>query len=189
MIDTGLIDDAINNKRIHVFKNPFPNMPEWDKFLSVLHKYIAKDLIDHPDETSLDTNNLNQPYLSFKLRVRFWSRLTFQLYDKTEPLEDAINELLPVLEWAKEHYPTRLANTFSLISLMANRGQVGLKHSDDVDQFQWNCIGTSMWRTGEDLEVETFIEPGDFIFIPKGIPHEIETLTPRAVINLVLINE
>ena len=189
ILDLNLIQEAIENKKIHIFKNPFPDIPEWKTFLSILGKYTAKDLLDYPDKGLLDTKNMDEAYLSFKLRTRFWSRLTFQLYDPKDDLENDIPELIPVLNWARSIYSSRLANSFSLISLVANRGQVGLKHSDYIDQFQWNCIGESIWRTGDNLENEDLINPGDFIFIPKNIQHEIETIKPRAVINLVLHNE
>lgn len=190
LIDMNLIDEAIKNKKIHIFKNPFPDLPGWDDFLPVLSKYIAKDIEQYPDKSYLSTQNLNEPYLSFELRCRFWSRLTFQMFDPQDVLENDIKQLQPVIDWAKHNYGSRFSNSFALISLMANRGHVGLKHSDTVDQFQWQCQGKSVWRTGENLENEAIIEPGDFIFIPKGIDHEIETLVaPRAVINLVLLNE
>ena len=189
MLDQTLIEEAIRDRKIHVFRNALPDTPKWEQILAIIAKYVARDIEEFPDESHLSTSNLGQAYLSFQLRCRFWSRLTYQLYDPKDPLEADIKELLPILDWAHEVYGDRVANTFALVSLMANRGQVGLKHSDDVDQFQWNCKGTSLWRTGDDLEVETYIEPGDFIFIPKGINHEIETLTPRFVINLVINNE
>ena len=187
IIDMSLMQKAIDERRIHVFKNPFPDLPKWEKFMPVLHSYMARDQLQFPDENVLDRNNLNTPYLSFQLRCRFWSRLTFQLYDGEDPLENHIPELMPVLEWARSQYGERgVANTFALVSLIANRGQIGHKHEDYIDQFQWQCIGTSIWRTGDNLESENLIEPGDFIFVPKNIQHEIETVTPRAVINLVM---
>jgi quercetin dioxygenase-like cupin family protein len=189
MLDQLLIEKAIKDRKIHVFKNAFPDTPKWETMLAIIAKYVARDVEEFPDKGHLSTKNLGEAYLSFQLRCRFWSRLTYQLFDPKDPLESDVKELIPILDWAKNVYGNRFANTFSLVSLMANRGQVGLKHSDEVDQFQWNCRGTSLWRTGEDLEVETYIEPGDFIFIPKGINHEIETLTPRFVINLVISNE
>lgn len=189
MLDFSLIEKATNEKKIHVFKNVFSDTPTWDQLLPILNKYVSKDLIDYPDKSYIKTKNLEEPFLSFDLRCRFWSRLTFQLYDRKDPLENDIAQLVPILQWAKKHYPDRLGNTFALISLMSNRGHVGLKHSDEVDQFQWQCQGTAIWRTGDNLENEDIIEPGDFIFIPKGIQHEIETVyAPRAVINLVINN-
>ena len=189
-IDMNLIQQAIDNKRIHIFKNPFPELPQWDSFINTLSRFASKDTVDFPSKEYLDRNNLDDPYLSFQLRCRFWSRLTFQLFDKKDLLEDNIKELIPVVEWAKENYQQRYANTFALVSLVKNRGHVGYKHHDEIDQFQWQCHGKSIWRTGENLEHEDVIEQGDFIFIPRGIQHEIETLeAPRAVINLVILNE
>jgi len=87
-----------------------------------------------------------------------------------------IPELSPVTEWGISQYSTKIYDgNFCLVSLMKNRGVVGSKHRDYVDQFQWVVKGEMIWRTGENLENEDHVVEGDFIFVPKNLAHEVET--------------
>ena len=190
IIDMSIIQQAINEKRIHVFKNVFPKLPSLDTVMSVISDYVDQDLQKFPDRSYLANNNLEDEYLDMRLKCRFWSRLAFQLYDPEDTYMSVIPELKPVTEWGLSQYsPDIYTGNFGLVSLMKDRGVVGSKHSDYVDQFQWVIKGEMIWRTGENLENETHIVEGDFVFIPKNLVHEVETVkAPRAAINLILRN-
>lgn len=190
MIDNSFLDLARSEHRIHIFKNPFPNLPSWDTILGVIAGYVEEDLEKFPDKTYLDRNNLDEEYLSFQLKCRFWSRLAFQLNDPSDPYMEAISELKPVTEWGLSQYSKDIyTNNFGLVTFMKNKGAVGNKHMDLVDQFQWVVKGEMIWRTGENLENEYHVVEGDFIFIPKLLMHEVETFkAPRACINLAIRN-
>lgn len=190
LIDMNLVRQAIIEKRIHVFKNAFPELPSLDTIMSVVSQYVDDDLKKFPDRSYLSNGNLEDEYLDMRLKCRFWSRLAFQLYDPEDDYMTIIPELEPVTRWGLSQYTSDVyTGNFGLISLMKNRGIVGSKHSDYVDQFQWVVKGEMIWRTGENLENETHIVEGDFIFIPKNLVHEVETVkAPRAAINLILRN-
>jgi mannose-6-phosphate isomerase-like protein (cupin superfamily) len=189
-IDVSQIEQARAENRIHIFKNPFPEHPSWDTILNTIANYVERDTDEFPDKSYLDTNNLDEEYLSFKLRCRFWSRLAFQLNDPSDPYMSIIPELKPVTDWGLSQYSNDIyTNNFGLVTFMKNKGVVGKKHMDLVDQFQWVVQGEMIWRTGEDLENEYHVVPGDFLFIPKNLMHEIETFkAPRACINLAIRN-
>jgi hypothetical protein len=190
MIDMSLVDQARKEHRIHIFKDVFPNRPSWDKLISVVSQYVEEDLEKFPDRSYLSSSNLQDEYLDMRLKCRFWSRLAFQLYDPLDTYMDIIPELIPVTAWGLAQYgPDIYTGNFGLISLMKNKGVVGSKHSDYVDQFQWVVKGEMIWRTGENLENEYHLVEGDFVFIPKNLTHEVETFkAPRAAINLILRN-
>jgi mannose-6-phosphate isomerase-like protein (cupin superfamily) len=189
-IDLSEIDKARQENRIHIFKNPFPELPSWDTILNVIASYVETDIEKFPDRSYLDTENLDEEYLSFKLKCRFWSRLAFQLFDPEDLYMKVIPELKPVTEWGLSVYPSDIyTNNFALITFMKNRGVVGKNHRDLVDQFQWVIKGEMIWRTGENLENEYHVTEGDFIFVPKLLAHEVETFkAPRACINLAIRN-
>lgn len=190
VIDMNLVQQAIEEKRIHVFKNVFPNKPSWDTLLSVISQYVEEDLGKLPNRSYLLNDFIEGESSDMSLKCRFWSRLALQLYDPQDPYMSIIPELKPVTEWGLSQYAAEIyTGNFGLISLMKNRGVVGKKHSDYVDQFQWVLKGEMIWRTGENLEKEDHIVEGDFVFIPKNLTHEVETLkAPRAAINLILRN-
>lgn len=189
-IDVSLIEQARAEHRVHIFKNPFPELPSWERILDVIANYVERDTQDFPDKSYLDRDNLDSEFLSFKLRCRFWSRLAFQLNDPADPYMEIIPELKPVTEWGLSQYSKDIyTNNFGLVTFMKNRGVVGKNHVDLVDQFQWVVQGEMIWRTGENLENEYHVVAGDFLFIPKNLVHEIETFkAPRACINLAIRN-
>jgi len=188
IIDFNILEQARAEKRIHIFKDVFPDRPSWDTILSVIAKYVEEDLEDFTDKSYLSNGKIEEEYLDMKRKCRFWSRLAFQLYDQTDPYMTIIPELEPVTSWVKENYPIeKYQGNFGLVTFMKNKGVVGSKHSDYVDQFQWVVHGEMIWRTGDNLENETHAVAGDFIFVPKDLVHEVETFkAPRACINVIL---
>jgi hypothetical protein len=66
-------------------------------------------------------------------------------------------------------------------------------HFDGADNFHWQAQGKTLWKIGkvEDFNFvgevdEIILEQSDMIFLPKGIGHEVEALTPRAGVTLPL---
>ena len=66
-------------------------------------------------------------------------------------------------------------------------------HFDGADNFHWQVQGKTLWKIGkvEDFNFvgevdEIILEQSDMIFLPKGIGHEVEALTPRAGVTLPL---
>jgi mannose-6-phosphate isomerase-like protein (cupin superfamily) len=189
-IDMSFVEQARKENRIHIFKNVFPKLPSWDTLLSVISQYVHEDLEKFPDRSYLLNDFVEGESSDMRLKCRFWSRMAFQLYDQKDIYMSIIPELDPVTEWGLSQYSEEIYNgNFCLVSLMKNRGVVGKKHSDYVDQFQWVVKGEMIWRTGDNLENEYHLVEGDFVFIPKNLQHEVETLVaPRAAINLILRN-
>lgn len=190
IIDFNIIEQAIAENRIHIFKNAFTDLPSLDTIMSMLSQYVYEDLEKFPERTYLLNDFIDGESSDMRLKCRFWSRLAFQLFDPQDLYMSIIPELAPVTEWALSQYSSEIyQGNFCLVSLMKNRGVVGSKHRDYVDQFQWVVKGEMIWRTGEDLENEYHVVEGDFIFVPKNLAHEVETIkAPRAAINLILRN-
>jgi hypothetical protein len=190
IIDMSIVDQARKENRIHVFKNVFADLPSLDTLMSVVSQYVEEDLQKFPERSYLLTDFVEGESSDMRLKCRFWSRMAFQLYDTEDTYMSIIPELAPVTEWALSHYSADIyTGNFGLVSLMKNRGVVGSKHRDYVDQFQWVVKGEMIWRTGENLENETHVVEGDFIFVPKNLAHEVETIkAPRVAINLILRN-
>lgn len=185
-----MIEQAIAENRIHIFKNPFPNLPSLDTLMSMVSQYVDEDLEKFPNRTYLLNDFVEGESSDMSLKCRFWSRMAFQLYDPEDKYLKIIPELNPVTQWGLSEYSSDVYDgNFCLVSLMKNRGVVGSKHRDYVDQFQWVVKGEMIWRTGENLENEYHVVEGDFIFVPKNLAHEVETVkAPRVAINLILRN-
>lgn len=190
MIDMRLVEQAIAENRIHIFKNVFINLPSLDTIMSMVSQYVDEDLQKFPERSYLLSDHIEGESSDMRLKCRFWSRMALQLFDPEDPYLSIIPELAPVTEWGLSQYPANVYDgNFCLVSLMKNRGVVGSKHRDYVDQFQWVVKGEMIWRTGENLENAYHVSEGDFIFVPKNLAHEVETVkAPRVAINLILRN-
>jgi mannose-6-phosphate isomerase-like protein (cupin superfamily) len=190
IIDMSLVKQAISENKIHIFKNVFKDLPSLDTIISVVSQYVDEDLENFPDRSYLLNDFVEGESSDMRLKCRFWSRMAFQLYDPNDKYMSIIPELDQVTKWGLSEYSSDIYDgNFALVSLMKNRGVVGSKHSDYVDQFQWVIKGEMVWRTGENLENEYRIVEGDFVFIPKNLIHEVETIkAPRVAINLILRN-
>lgn len=66
---------------------------------------------------------------------------------------------------------------FSLVT-----GTIGYgKHHDITDVWFWQCQGTSKWV----VDGFTYMmNPGDLLFIPSGLDHCVESITPRAGVSM-----
>jgi mannose-6-phosphate isomerase-like protein (cupin superfamily) len=189
-IDMNIVRQAIAENRIHIFKNVFTDLPSLDTIMSVVSNYVDEDLATFPNRSYLLNDFVEGESSDMRLKCRFWSRMAFQLFDPKDLYMSVIPELAPITEWGLSEYSADIyQGNFCLVSLMKNRGVVGSKHRDYVDQFQWVVKGEMIWRTGENLENEYHVVEGDFIFVPKNLAHEVETIkAPRAAINLILRN-
>ena len=66
-------------------------------------------------------------------------------------------------------------------NLTSTGGTFG-KHKDRNNVYYWQCIGKTKWVVDG---YGTFIlEPGDLIYIPMGVYHEVIPLTPRLGISM-----
>ena len=55
------------------------------------------------------------------------------------------------------------------------------KHNDKVDVWDWQCKGLTFWK-GDNFEY--ILNPGDLIYIPKGVNHQVISLSPRAGLSM-----
>jgi mannose-6-phosphate isomerase-like protein (cupin superfamily) len=75
-----------------------------------------------------------------------------------------------------------LGLTVAHIYVSTAKGNHGFgKHNDTEDVYFWQCQGSTKWIT--DLGEYT-LEPGDVIYVPAGVNHEVISLTPRAGISM-----
>jgi len=66
------------------------------------------------------------------------------------------------------------------LNLCAEKINFG-RHNDDRDVWFWQCQGQSRWVLDDR---EFILEPGDLIYVKKGIYHNVSALTPRAGVSM-----
>lgn len=58
------------------------------------------------------------------------------------------------------------------------------KHKDCSDVWFWQCIGKTNWEVFENNQIYSYIlDPGDFIYVPKNIFHNVIPMSPRVGIS------
>ena len=120
-IDMGIVQQAIAENRIHIFKDVFTDLPSLDTIMAVVSKYVDEDLEKFPGRTYLLNDFVEGESSDMSLKCRFWSRLAFQLFDPKDLYMSVIPELAPVTEWGLSEYSKDIyQGNFCLVSLMKN---------------------------------------------------------------------
>jgi hypothetical protein len=82
---------------------------------------------------------------------------------------------------AKNHH--RKNQTFtalSYISLSSESTTYG-RHNDVMDVWCWQMTGYTLWKVeGKKRNFEKVLEPGELIYVPRGMWHDTKPITPRA---------
>lgn len=85
-----------------------------------------------------------------------------------------IDKLKPLYDELK----VKTAHLYMSLSTVSNGHG---KHNDTDDVWYWQCKGITQWQ-GEDFK--HVLTPGDLIYIPKGVYHQVTSLSPRAGISM-----
>jgi mannose-6-phosphate isomerase-like protein (cupin superfamily) len=63
-------------------------------------------------------------------------------------------------------------------------------HSDPVDGFYIQCEGQTTWRAFYQDRTESYlVNPGDLLYIPKGVNHSVESMNVRAAVSVSFFDE
>lgn len=84
-----------------------------------------------------------------------------------------------------EIYQGELTDLNAVVSV-ADWDKSSTRHRDNADVLNLQCLGKTRWLTSETYEsepTEFILEPGDIMFVPKELWHEVSAIGPRA--NLI----
>ena len=93
-----------------------------------------------------------------------------------------IVEIRPIFKLLKERYPHLTTSAHAYISFSSKSFTFG-KHKDNTDVWVWGCIGVTKWTVFDEEIYEYHLHPGDIIYIPKGMYHDTQPITPRVSIS------
>lgn len=143
-----------------------------------------------------DLNGPNNKIESYKQvigKINFWHKLTMTLDNINEQnfpgIEDKVKKLTDLHSMLKNLSST-CSGYFGAISLTDKEPTTG-KHSDPVEVIYCQFIGSVVWSVYTDEGKKDFtLNPGDVIYVPKSMEHEVSSLTPRAALSFMFkINE
>lgn len=176
---------AKQSNEIVFFKNAFPDVPSWSDFIYNLnYKYNSKKTIDIYDQR-------------FHNDVLFYNKLDPISFTKTNSIKDYSNN---IIEKSYNIYniineiSINLSYVKSIINFVGNEAKYYI-HADHHDVVSWHCIGQMEWRIYKTLKQENppptesnepydsyILNPGDILFVPGGIVHQVVVTEPRASI-------
>ena len=166
-----LIKQNRQDRTAHVFRNMFIDLPVWDNFFN--------HISDGIEEKEYSGGNMGSKEVVGK--VNFWSRLTMTLDQPEEKYYTHLNNYINKLTEFQDY---TFNGSFCAVSI-TNREPTTGKHNDPVDVFYMQCIGSVVWKIFGDTEYEYTLNPGDVIYVPSGVDHEVRSLTPRASISFM----
>jgi hypothetical protein len=120
-------------------------------------------------------------------KINFWQKLTMTLDNIDEKnfpgIQDKVNKLTQLHNNLKA--PTKCTGYFGAVSLTNKEPTTG-KHSDPIDVIYCQFVGLVTWTISDEDKSESFVlNPGDIIYVPKSVMHEVTSLTPRAAISFM----
>ena len=146
---------------------------------STSHKYIEKFLIKVPTWEQIIFNiDLNIQKKELIKSLPDYGIVLHKIFN--------IEEVDFILKEIENNNPNNRYSAHAYISL-SKESKTFDKHKDESDVWYWQCIGLTEWKIFKFNETISYIlEPGDIIYIPKGIFHEVTPLSPRVGISFGL---
>lgn len=181
--------DILNAKQsndIVLFKNLFTDTPGWDEFiLDLNYKFNSQKTIDIVDQR-------------FHNNVLFYNKLDPISFTKIKSSDsyssNIIKKSLNIYNIFTEISNNNISYVKSIINFVGNESKYYI-HADHHDVISWHCIGQVEWRIYKGLEQQNpppsetnepyesyILNPGDVLFVPGGIVHQVVVTEPRASI-------
>jgi mannose-6-phosphate isomerase-like protein (cupin superfamily) len=184
------IDKARMNNIALFYKKHLDVNLNWDFIVNEINKSF-KEVPKNSLETFYLWNWKN--HNSVSVERMFYIQLVSKFPTGIKEVDDFATSFGKVLfDKADYEYLNKTVQYF--INLVPHNNDIGIvpnspKHNDDWDVVFIQVVGESTWNIYKNEKDDTptqsqTIFPGDIIFIPKGVYHEIYALTPRAGISL-----
>lgn len=165
---------AVENKKGTILKGVFPVdiLPEWQEFLNHMNN-SAKDY---------DEDHINKRFVEDGKKligiIHFWGEFILA----STKLADAYKNKDYYKKVINEIYEGELESLMSIVSI-TDWDKSSTRHVDGADTLNLQCIGQTRWQVCDTYEgpcEEFILSPGDVIFVPAHLNHEVSSIGPRA---------
>ena len=167
----------INKGNVVVLKKFFNEDYSWTNFINSI-------------SDAYDANGLNNKIEASKEvvgKINFWQKLTMTLENIDEVNFPGIQDKVVKLEELHDKIakPGKCTVYFGAISLTDKEPTTG-NHSDPIDVIYCQFVGSVVWNIHDENGFESHcLNPGDIIYVPKSVMHEVKSLSPRAAISFM----
>ena len=120
-------------------------------------------------------------------KINFFQKLTLTLENINETnfpgIEDKVVKLAQLHEQLSKS--GKSIGYFGAVSFTTKEPTTS-KHNDPMDVIYAQFIGSVTWTISDEDGSEVHVlNPGDIIYVPKSVLHEVTSLTPRAAISFM----
>lgn len=181
------IKDAKDSNKIIFLKDAVKDIPVWETFYDVFKESLKDDHAGMHFPGTLTIDNSEKYTRSFDNLIN--------ILDNLHPGEKIA--VLSIIHFVNAHNNVvpEAAEAFYRDFVGANKHNITpdfdlrlLKptiHSDPVDGFYIQCEGQTTWRAFYDDKTEEYqVNPGDMLYIPKGVSHSVESMNVRASLSI-----
>jgi hypothetical protein len=149
----------------------------WDNFISSIND--AYDLNDPNNGMVFSKEVIG--------KINFFQKLTLTLENINETnfpgIESKADKLTQLHEQLSK--PGKCLGYFGAVSFTTKEPTTS-KHNDPMDVIYAQFVGSVTWTIyDEDGSQSHVLNPGDIIYVPKSVMHEVTSLTPRAAISFM----
>lgn len=183
------IEWARINRRGYVFKNLFPNTPSWEQIINHLnYEYNNKDANSYYEEYKekghFDKSEYQQYGEIIKNGVVFYENKDLYVSCSTYTPVKFYPQVLEPQNLFREILGDQSAKFGQVfINFVSNDNKINM-HVDQRETIFWLMQGKVTWILADpenwDNTTRYDLEAGDIMFAPWGLPHTVESHSPRA---------
>ena len=180
------INESRENNSVYVFKQLFTDCPSWEQFINHLNyeynkienNYLNPDEYDETKETYKNGVVL-YPTKDLFVSVRVNGEESSEFFPQSDK----------VLQFFKEILNDEKANFNQIfLNFVTNEKNKIHMHADPRETIFWLCQGSATFVVGEPNNWENIkkyeLNAGDILFAAYGLPHYVESHSPRAAMVL-----
>lgn len=156
---------------------------KWDYFINFV------DFCNKADWIQQDEQERRRFVESGRLRkglLQIWGYFTMFAENPTDR-PDIMTNIDVLKNQIESDYEDTMRSSFAILNL-SNAENVTNRHNDLTHNFYVQCIGSVTWKIYDSISSREYkeytLQPGDAIFVPAGVSHEVVALAPRAAITV-----
>jgi mannose-6-phosphate isomerase-like protein (cupin superfamily) len=156
---------------------------KWDYFINFVDYCYKADWVKQTEEehkSFIQSGRLRKGLLQIWGYFTMFAENPLQKPDIMVNVDSLSNKI-------KTEYGEKEISSFAILNL-SSAENVTNRHNDLTHNFYVQCIGSVIWKIYESIGSTEYKEytlsPGDAIFVPAGVSHQVTALEPRAAITI-----
>jgi mannose-6-phosphate isomerase-like protein (cupin superfamily) len=167
---TNTLAEAIKSRSLAVFPKYYSSFPDkWEYFINFI-EYGSQQPMPEKRRDEIEEDDDNSQFR--KGLVAFWGYMTIVV---DRPKKDFFPGLENIKSGLVSVFNKNPVGSLAIISLSSSEKKIH-RHEDGTDSLYIQCVGSVTWRVyveNSENFIDYELKPGDLIFVPSGISHEV----------------